>query len=255
MNPTKRKDPREFVIALYQRPNDSFASKLDCCINGHVGVFVDGQNCIVPRFMVENVKRSYQLAHRPRPNARDEDDTYQTIRVYPTISETEIDDEYQSPEGVMKLLEMSKAESDETSPMYKLRLGTKDLVFGDMGEAERRASEAVAKGPMAIPASADLSQALAEKDAKIEEQDAKIAEQAKKMDEMSAKMDMILNAMSNKAETSSESTSEKAGPFMFNGKEYKTETAMKTAMTKFEKAQAESSESEEDEEEPIEVQA
>jgi hypothetical protein len=78
------------------------------------------------------------------------DDTYETLVVKPNIVTTVIDAEYQSPEGIQRLLADASKIKDPDSPYYRLRLGCKNLVYGDMRSAEKEASEAVKNSPKAI---------------------------------------------------------------------------------------------------------
>jgi hypothetical protein len=147
LNP--KTNPKEFVIALYSRPNESFPSKLDVMVNGHVGVLVEGQPCVLPRFLVDQAMQSHQFTHREKPMSQG-DDTYETLVVKPNIVTTVIDAEYQSPEGIQRLLADASKIKDPDSPYYRLRLGCKNLVYGDMRSAEKEASEAVKNSPKAI---------------------------------------------------------------------------------------------------------
>ncbi len=144
-----KNNSKEFVIAQYSRPNESFPSKLDVMVNGHVGVLVEGQPCILPRFLVNQALMSHQFTHREKPMSQG-DDTYETLVVKPNIVTTTINEEYQSPEGIQRLLADASKIKDPDSPYYRLRLGCKNLVYGDMRSAEKEASEAVKNSPKAI---------------------------------------------------------------------------------------------------------
>lgn len=143
------KNPKEFVIALYSRPNESFPAKLDVMVNGHVGILVEGQPCVLPRFLVDQALQSHQFTHREKA-AGGNDDTYETLVVKPNIQITVIDEEYQSPDGITKLLADATKIKDVDSPYYRLRLGCKNLIFGDMRPAELAATEAIKNSPKAI---------------------------------------------------------------------------------------------------------
>jgi len=219
----KEKNPREFLIARYTRPNDSFPTKLDVMVNGHVGILVEGRNCILPRFLIDSAKESHQFLHRPRQDAgsNQTDQSYTTKKVHPVIDTFEIDDEYQSPEGIMKLIELAKSERSETSPMFQLRSGVKELVYGDMASAERRASEEVAKSPKLFSQdAADLSKIMAEKDKKIADLESTVTA-------MGSKMDRILAMMESKPEQISGTGS---------GKAYKAKAGKQEDTTKQEEA-------------------
>jgi hypothetical protein len=145
----KKKDPKEFVIAYYQRPNESFPTRFDVMVNGHVGILIENRNCILPRFLIDQAIMAKSFTHKePDPNA--ENDSYNTIAVRPNITIFTIDEEYQSPEGIMRFIKECQDVNDMDSPHYRVRLGVKNLIFGDMLKMEDRASKEVKSSPKAI---------------------------------------------------------------------------------------------------------
>ncbi len=229
-----KSNPKEFVIALYSRPNESFPAKLDVMVNGHVGILEEGRPCILPRFLVNQALMVKNFTHRER-SIDSETDTYETIPVRPNIDVRVIAEEYQSPEGIQKLLKDASQIKDVESPYYRLRLGVKNLVYGDMKPAEQAASEAIKHSPKAIDMEAmELKAKLYEKDKQIDEQNDRLAR-------LESLVEKALTAAENPAIGKSESgaTTEETPVYEFNGKTYKTEAAMKTAMSKAKKAEAE----------------
>lgn len=210
---------KEFVVALYSRPNESFPSKLDVSVNGNAGVFVEGQPCILPRFLVNQALMSRQFTHREIEGS----DTYETIEVKPNISTTVIPEEYQSPEGIRKLLADASKIKDRSSPYYRVRLGCKNLVFGDMTSAEKRAGYEISSSPKAI--NHDIDRTVSELQSKLKEKDDALASVQNQMDEMKK---MMTSFMAQKSDPIVDDESERT----FEGKVYKTVSAKKSAETK-----------------------
>jgi hypothetical protein len=229
-----KEDPKRFVIALYTRPNESFPSKLDVCVNGIAGILVEGQPCVMPRFLVDQAINCHSFTHREKP-ADSGDDTHETIKVRPNIDIRPIADEYQGADKILNLLKEAQKIKDRESPFYRLRMGVKQLVYGDMKAAEAIAADELKGATRAVQTDDELKAELAAKD-KV------IAEQANRLDRLEAMMEKMAGA----ALGNSESGSESKPTFEFNGKTYKTEAAMKAAKTKAEKDSA-------NEDEPIEV--
>jgi hypothetical protein len=230
LNP--KTNPKEFVIALYSRPNESFPSKLDVMVNGHAGVLVEGQPCVLPRFLVDQAMQSHQFTHREKPMSQG-DDTYETLVVKPNIVTTVIDAEYQSPEGIQRLLADASKIKDPDSPYYRLRLGCKNLVYGDMRSAEKEASEAVKNSPKAI-------------DMENLQLKAKLYESNEALDAMKAEQSeikkMLTELLAGKspapvAEPKVETINDEAER-TYEGKVYKTVAARKAAESKAAKVEA-----------------
>jgi len=164
--PSLDKDPYCFVIAKYNRPNESFPSRLDVGVNGHKASFLDGRWCIAPWFLVAMAKKAYNLGHRDKKQG--DDDTQETFRVFANIDVIEVPKEYNSPEGIPKLLAMAKGEKDQTSPYFRLYSATSYFVFGELSRREVDASDVSKKNLHAEDSKTkELESKLAEKDDQI----------------------------------------------------------------------------------------
>lgn len=251
MNPLegKKKNTKEFVIALYSRPNESFPSKLDVMVNGHVGVLVEGQPCVLPRFLVEQAKLSKQFTHRENSDPNNE--TYETIAVKPTIEVTLIDEEYQSPEGITALLKDASQIKDVESPYYRLRLGCKNLVYGDMMASEKIASAEVANSPKAI------DERILKLQSELYEKNEALGKSNDRLDRLEAMIEKMAGGSEPKVEAKPEPVDDEAER-TFNGKVYKTVAAASAARTKAEKLKAKEVDFPEtnasEDEEPIEIE-
>jgi hypothetical protein len=227
-----QQNPKEFVVALYTRTNESFPSKLDVMVNGHAGVLVEGQPCVLPRFLVDQAIQSKNFSHREVMNDDPQKlDSYETFAVRPNILITPIPEDYQSPEGIMKFLgDASKIKNPE-DPFYRARLGCKNLVYGDMRPAETEASLAVKNSPKAI----DMESVQLKAD--LYEKDKLIKAQGDRLDRLEA---MIEKSFGTPAPPKSESYAVVAGDEAertFEGKVYKTLAAKKAAVSRAEKAE------------------
>ena len=227
-----QQNPKEFVVALYTRTNESFPSKLDVMVNGHAGVLVEGQPCVLPRFLVDQAIMSKNFSHREVMNDDPQKlDSYETFAVRPNILITPIPEDYQTPEGIMKFLgDASKIKNPE-DPFYRARLGCKNLVYGDMRPAETEASLAVKNSPKAI----DMESVQLKAD--LYEKDQLIKAQGDRLDRLEA---MIEKSFGAPAPTKSESKVEVAddeAERTFDGKVYKTLAAKKAAVSRAEKAE------------------
>lgn len=231
-----QQNPKEFVVALYTRTNESFPSKLDVMVNGHAGVLVEGQPCVLPRFLVNQAIMSKNYSHREVMNDDPQKlDSYETFAVKPNILITPIPEEYQSPEGIMKFLgDASKIKNPE-DPFYRARLGCKNLVYGDMRPAETEASLAVKNSPKAIDMEAvQLKADLYEKEKLIKAQDDRLSRLEALIEKMASEPPVISKSES-KVEVT-ELTDEEAER-TFNGKVYKTLAAKKAAESKAKKTE------------------
>lgn len=235
-----KEDPKRFVIATYTRPNESFPKKLDVCVNGIVGILIEAQPCVMPRFLVDQALQSHSFTHRERPN-EENDDTYETVRIKPNIDIHPIADEYQGADKILNLLKEAKGITDRESPFYRLRMGVKQLVYGDMKSAEKIASEQVKESPRALRDDAALAAKLAEKDEIIAKQDERLA-----------RLEAMMEKMASATLGNSEAGEADKPTFEFDGKTYKSEAAMKAAKTRAEKA-AEVEDEPEETDEPLEV--
>lgn len=228
-----QQNPKEFVVALYTRTNESFPSKLDVMVNGHAGVLVEGQPCVLPRFLVDQAIMSKNFSHREVMNDDPQKlDSYETFAVRPNILITPIPEDYQSPEGIMKFLgDASKIKNPE-DPFYRARLGCKNLVYGDMRPAETEASLAVKNSPKAIDMeSIQLKADLYEKDKLIKVQDDRLTR-------LEAMIEKMAGGAPEKTqpEIKAEVVDDEAER-TFEGKVYKTLAAKKAAVSRAEKAE------------------
>ena len=220
-----KKNPKHFVIVNYTRTNESFPVRLPVMVNGEEGILEEGRPLLLPRFLVAQALQSRNFTHRDRPEGAGGNEEQETIRVRPNIDIEEIADEYQSPEGIMRLLDESKKITDRESPYYRLRLGCKNLVFGDMTPAKLGAGlDMTGKKP----------QLSVEEEARLEVEAEIRAEQKQSLKEK-MRAEMLAADSKTAAEVVKDPESKK---FEFNGQEYKSESAMKAAITRFDKAEA-----------------
>lgn len=176
----------ELVIVKYNKPNESFTSKLEVFVNGHQAVFMDGRWALAPWFLVRQAQQCYQLSHRQSPN---DDDNDESFPVYANLDIREVSKDYQSPEGAQKLLAEAKKITDTRSPYYKLYGATKNFVFGDLTPQEKKATDQVnASGNTAI---VNNSAELNELKAEIKAKDAEISKQGELLEAIMEKMNAM----------------------------------------------------------------
>lgn len=221
-------NPKEFVVALYTRPNDSFPSNLDVMVNGHAGILIENRPCVLPRFLVDQAIMAKNFSHR-ETNAEDAQmlDSYETFAVKPNIQITQIPEEYQSPEGIKNFLADAAKIKNPEDAYYRARLGCKNLVYGDMAPAESAATQAIANSPKALDMEAvELKADLYEKDKLIKAQESRMSRLEAIVEKMAGGSPEV--PATPKEEEKVDDEAERT----FNGKVYKTLPAKKAAESK-----------------------
>jgi len=248
--PKIEQNPFEFLIVRYTPSNESFPSELDCCVNGHAGRVVADQNRVIPRFLFEALKNSYNYTHRERSQSEN-NDNYVSSRVHPNLDAVVVPEEYQNAEGIMKLIQEAKTEKDPNSWYYRLQLGVKNLIYGSMQSAEAEAEKMDFS-----PAVQDNSDERAEL-LYLKKENETLKGQ---LGDLSSKMEMVLAKVGGDSveDSKDDESKEDLAERTYKGKVYATPAAAKSAKTRDEKkvAEAESKgegSSEEDDDSPIEV--